>query len=85
VADLPHHEHVERDAKRPGHARRDRDTAARNGEDDRTAAGAVSSHGGRTGASRNSFGITGLIPQDLSQGRTKQHPRLGAVPEGGRT
>ena len=34
MADLPHHEHVERRAQRARHAGRDRDSAPRDGEDD---------------------------------------------------
>ena len=39
-----------------------------------------------TGGGTPSFGIIGFrLPEDFPQRGTKQQPRLGAVPEGGRT
>ncbi len=73
MADLPHHEHVERRAQRPCHAGRDRDTAARHGEDDRAPVAGIAvtrmrSHGGGTGPSPPSFGIMGPeIAEDFPQ------------------
>ena len=68
MADLPHHEHVERGAERACHADRDRDTAARNGEDDRAAGGAdqrVMAEG--PAEARAPFGIIGLASPRTSR------------------
>ena len=86
VAELAHHEHVERGAQRTGHFGGDRDTAARDGEDDRGARQAIGGHAGGKGEGTDPFGIIGSeFTEDFPQPRAKQHPRLGAIPEGGRT
>jgi hypothetical protein len=86
VAYLPHHENFKARAEGRGHAGRDRDAAAGQGEDARPAR--PGDYGNRRGTLRRTppFRITvARRIEGLTHRGAKQHPRLRSVGEGGRT